>query len=110
MNKSATDRLTNILAKWIVMNCRPTNMVEDEGLTKVLQTVSSDPPYKPPCRTTVTTNISKMYDGKKKKNLEVVVEFFHFSLSRDKNNMTEFSHVSSHSPYRYFGHNHYSFF
>ncbi|MEQ2282955.1 hypothetical protein AMECASPLE_006181 [Ameca splendens] len=31
MSKSATDRLTNVLAKWIAMNCRPINIMEDEG-------------------------------------------------------------------------------
>ncbi|KAJ8365164.1 hypothetical protein SKAU_G00139950 [Synaphobranchus kaupii] len=74
MSKSATDRLTNILAKWIAMNCRPINIVEDEGLTEVLQTASNDPSYKPPCRTTVTNKISKMYDGEKKNKLEILVE------------------------------------
>lgn len=69
MSKSATERLTNILAKWIAMNCRPINIVEDEGLTEVLQTASNDPLYKPPCRATVTTKISKMYEGEKKRNL-----------------------------------------
>ena len=73
MSKSATNRLTNVLAKWIVMNCRPINIVEDKGLTEVLQTVSNDPSYKPPCRTTVT-KISKMYNGKKKNKLEILVE------------------------------------
>ena len=34
----------------------------------------------------------------------------HFSFSRNKNDITEFGHVSSHSPYRYFGPNNYSFF
>ena len=34
----------------------------------------------------------------------------HFSLNRNKNDMSAFSHVSSHSPYRYLGDNHYSFF
>ncbi len=56
------------------MNCRPINIVEDEGLTEVLQTVSNDPSYKPPCRTTVATKISKMYDGEKKNKLEILVE------------------------------------
>ena len=74
VSKSATDRLTNVLAKWIAMNCRPINIVEDEGLTEVLQTASNDPSYKPPCRTTLTTKISKMYDGEKKNKLEILVE------------------------------------
>ena len=64
-----TLRMNNVLAKWTAMNCRPINIVEDEGLTEVLQTVSNDPSYKPPCRTTATTKISKMYDGENKKNL-----------------------------------------
>ncbi|XP_019203023.1 uncharacterized protein LOC109195437 [Oreochromis niloticus] len=29
MSKSATDKLTNVIAKWIAMNCRPINIVED---------------------------------------------------------------------------------
>ncbi|XP_039874752.1 E3 SUMO-protein ligase ZBED1-like [Simochromis diagramma] len=74
MSKSATDRLTNVIAKWIAMNCRPINIVEDEGLTEVLQIASNDPSYKPPCRTTVTTKISKMYDGEKKNKLEILAE------------------------------------
>ena len=64
----------NVLAKWIAMNCRPINIVEDEGLTEVLQTASNDPIYKPPCRTTVMTEISKMYDSEKKNKLEILVE------------------------------------
>ncbi|XP_055011914.1 Fanconi anemia group A protein homolog [Boleophthalmus pectinirostris] len=56
------------------MNCRPINIVEDEGLSEVLQTASNDPSYKPPCRTTVTTKISKMYDSEKKNKLEILVE------------------------------------
>lgn len=71
MSKSATNRLTNVLAKWIAINCRLINIVEDEGLTEVLQNASSDPSYKPPCRTTVT-KISKMYDGEKKNKLEIL--------------------------------------
>ncbi|XP_019211076.1 zinc finger BED domain-containing protein 1 [Oreochromis niloticus] len=74
MSKSATDKLTNVIAKWIAMNCRPINIVEDEGLTEVLQIASNDPSYKPPCRTTVTTKISKMYDGEKKNKLEILAE------------------------------------
>ncbi|KAJ0069893.1 hypothetical protein NL108_016052 [Boleophthalmus pectinirostris] len=74
LSKSATDRLTNVLAKWIAMNCWPINIVEGEGLSEVLQTASNDPSYKPPCRTTVTTKISKMYDSEKKNKLEILVE------------------------------------
>ena len=66
MSKSETDRLTNVLAKWVAVNCRPINIVEDEGLTDVLQTASNDPTYKSPCRTTVMIKISKMCDGEKK--------------------------------------------
>ncbi|XP_047243631.1 E3 SUMO-protein ligase ZBED1-like [Girardinichthys multiradiatus] len=73
MSKFATDRLTNVLAKWIALNCRPINIVEDKGLTEVLQTASNDPSYKPPSRSTLTTKIGKMYDGEKKNKLEILV-------------------------------------
>lgn len=74
MTKSATDRPMNVLSKWIAMNCRPINIVEDEGLTEALQTASNDPSYKPLCSTTVTTKISKMCDGEKKNKLDILVE------------------------------------
>ncbi|XP_024131523.1 zinc finger BED domain-containing protein 1 [Oryzias melastigma] len=61
-----SDKLTNALAKWIVTNHRPIDIVEDEGLAEVLQTASNDPSYKPPCRTTVTEKISEMYEVEKK--------------------------------------------
>lgn len=73
ISKSATNRLMNVLSNWIAMNCRSINIVEDEGLTEVMKSVSNDPSYKPPCRTTVTTKISKMCDGDKK-NKEILVE------------------------------------
>lgn len=50
MSKSATVRLTNVLAKRIAINSRPINIVEDEGLTELLQTASNDPSYKPLCK------------------------------------------------------------
>lgn len=74
MSKSATDKLTNVIAKWIAMNCRPINIVEDEGLKEVLQTASNDLSYRLPCRTTVTNKISKMYDEEKKKKRETLME------------------------------------
>ena len=67
MSKSAIDRLTNVLAKWKAIDCRPINIVEDKGFTEMVQTASNEPSYKPPCRTTVTTKISKMYDAEKEK-------------------------------------------
>ncbi|CAJ1069763.1 zinc finger BED domain-containing protein 1-like [Xyrichtys novacula] len=74
MTKSATDKLMNVLAKWVATNCRPINIVEDEGLTDVLQTASKDPSYKPPCRATLTAKISKMYSAEKKEKLDILVE------------------------------------
>src|SRR4029434_7253107 len=37
VSKSACDKLTSTVAKWIAKSCRPINIVEDEGFTEVLR-------------------------------------------------------------------------
>ncbi|RVE67765.1 hypothetical protein OJAV_G00085120 [Oryzias javanicus] len=61
-----SDKLTHALARWIATNCRPLDIVEDEGLAEVLRTASREPAFKPPCRTTVTERITEMYEEEKK--------------------------------------------
>ncbi|KAK0153914.1 Zinc finger BED domain-containing protein 1 [Merluccius polli] len=74
MSLPATHRLTDVLAKWIAMDCRPMNIVEDEGLTEVLQSASNDPSYRSPCGATVTNAIIDMYDVERKNKLDVLLK------------------------------------
>ena len=62
LSKSTCDRLTNSLAKWIVMDCRPVSVVEDRGLLETLQIASSHASYKPPSRSTIVSRIQQLYD------------------------------------------------
>ncbi|XP_051236252.1 E3 SUMO-protein ligase ZBED1-like [Dicentrarchus labrax] len=42
LSKSVCDRLSNSLAKWIAMSCRPVSVIEDRGLAEVLQIACTD--------------------------------------------------------------------
>ncbi|CAG6016071.1 unnamed protein product, partial [Menidia menidia] len=66
LSKSACDRLSNSLAKWIAMSCRPVSFIEDRGLAEVLQIASSDMTYNPPSQTTIMSKIQQLYDTEKK--------------------------------------------
>ena len=65
ISKSTSDKLTNSLAHWIAVDCRPLAVVEDKGLEKVLQIASSDNSYELPCRKTISSRIHQLYDTKK---------------------------------------------
>ncbi|XP_038141170.1 E3 SUMO-protein ligase ZBED1-like [Cyprinodon tularosa] len=63
--------MTNALAYWAALDCRPIAVVEDKGLEKILQIALSDPTYELPCRKTVTKRVQQLYDSEKgeKENL-----------------------------------------
>lgn len=43
--KSMSDKLTNSLARWIAVDCRPLSVVEDKGLQEALQIASANASY-----------------------------------------------------------------
>ena len=68
--KSACDKLTSTVAKWIAKSCRPINIVEDEGFTEVLRVATGDSSIKALQRRTVITKIHELNEdevGKKGK-------------------------------------------
>ncbi|XP_073720988.1 E3 SUMO-protein ligase ZBED1-like [Misgurnus anguillicaudatus] len=71
VTKSTSEKITNGLAHWIALDCRPLGVVEDKGLQNVLQIASSDTTYELPCRKTVTKRVQQLYDTEKadKENL-----------------------------------------
>ncbi len=83
INKSASDNLTNTIAKWIAKDCRPISIVEDSGFLDVLQVASQDSYYKPPSRATVMTKIHELYENEKEKRKEVLAQVNHIALTGD---------------------------
>lgn len=58
-------KLTNLLAHWIALNCRPISVVEDEGLELLLQAATGDPSYKLPARRTILRRINDQHTAEK---------------------------------------------
>lgn len=53
LSKSSSETLTNAISKWIAMDSRPVNIVEDKGLMDAFRIASSDTSYTLPARRTV---------------------------------------------------------
>ena len=66
-SKSACDKLTSTVAKWIAKSCRPINMVENEGFIEVLRVATGDSSIKTPQKRTIMTKIHELYEAEKKK-------------------------------------------
>ncbi|KAK0150836.1 hypothetical protein N1851_008035 [Merluccius polli] len=64
-NKTTTAKLTNAIAKWIATDCRPINIVPDQGLQDIIQIATGDPSYKLPSKGTIVTRIHQLYDTEK---------------------------------------------
>src|SRR4029434_6865744 len=60
--KSACDKLTSTVAKWIAKSCRPINIIEDEGFTEVLRVATGDSSIEVPQRRTIMTKIHELYE------------------------------------------------
>lgn len=58
-------KLTNLLAQWIAINCRPISVVEDDGLELLLQAATGDPSYKLPARRTIMRKIHNQHATEK---------------------------------------------
>src|SRR4029434_2156045 len=83
LTKSACDKLTTIIAKWIAKSCRPINIVEDEGFTEVLRVATGDPNIKAPQRRTIMTKIHELYEAEKNKKEKDLAATEHVALTGD---------------------------
>src|SRR4029434_1641933 len=79
--KSACDKLTSTVAKWIVKSCRPINMVEDEGFTEVLRVATGDSSIKTTQRRRIITEIHELYEAEKKKKENDLAATKHVALT-----------------------------
>ena len=83
LTKSACDKLTSTVAKWIAKSCRPINIVEDEGFTEVLRVATGDSSIKAPQRRTIMTKIHELYEAEKKKKENYLAATKHVALTGD---------------------------
>ena len=81
--KSACDKLTSTVAKWIAKSCRPINIVEDEGFTEVVRVATGDSSIKPPQSRTIMTKIHELYEAEKKKKENDLAATKHVALTGD---------------------------
>lgn len=66
------DKLTTAIAKWVVINSRPVNIVEDAGLRDVLRVACSDQSYVLPSRGTIVARIHSLYETEKATKLKLL--------------------------------------
>src|SRR4029434_2842718 len=64
--KSACDKLTSTVAKWIAKSCRSINIVEDKGFTEVLRVATGDSSIKTQQKRTIMTKIHELFEAEKK--------------------------------------------
>ena len=65
MDQAKYDSITNSLAKWIAMNCRPVNIVTDSGLQVVIRIAAGNKAYTLPSRPTVVSRIDLLFASTK---------------------------------------------
>nr|XP_055048150.1 E3 SUMO-protein ligase ZBED1-like [Misgurnus anguillicaudatus] len=83
LSKSSSETLTNAISKWIAMDCRPVNIVEDKGLMDAFRIASSDTSYTLPARRTVLTRINQLYDTEKLSKEEKLSQAQYVALTGD---------------------------
>ncbi|KAL6460172.1 hypothetical protein MHYP_G00319310 [Metynnis hypsauchen] len=83
MSKSTSDKLTNSLARWIAVDCRPLSVVEDKGLQEALQTASAEASYELPSRKTMSKKIQQLYDEEREVKQVIVKSATNVALTGD---------------------------
>ena len=83
VNKTTTTKLTNAIAKWVAIDCRPINIVEDKGLRDIIQIASGDSSYKTPSRGTIVTRIHELYGSEKATKVEQMARSSFIALTGD---------------------------
>lgn len=83
MAKTTSDKVTDELAKWIAKNCRPVNMVEDDGLRDIIRIASGDMFYSLPSRGTVVSRIHILYDSERALRMNMLEQAKAVALTAD---------------------------
>lgn len=83
ISKPVSDKLTNSLVTWIAKNCRPVNIVEDDGLREVIRTASGDTSYNLPSRGTIVSKIHTLYEGERAQRRNMLEQAKDIALTGD---------------------------
>ncbi|KAL2088070.1 hypothetical protein ACEWY4_012284 [Coilia grayii] len=65
MDPATKMKLTVAIAKWVATACRPTSVVEDEGLQNIIRIASNDWTYETPSRGTITHRVETLFQTEK---------------------------------------------
>lgn len=83
VNTHTSARLTTSIAKWIAKDCRPVNIVTDQGLKEVIRIATSDPSFELPSRSTIMPRIIELYINEKKCKAELLSQSKSVALTGD---------------------------
>lgn len=83
MTRSVSDKVMNALVIWIAKNCRPINIVDDDGLRDIIRTASGDASYNMPSRGTIMSKIHTLYDDEKARRMNTLQQATHIALTGD---------------------------
>ena len=94
VSEKRRDEIVKAICMWLGRNMRPVNMLDDEGLSALLQTATDDPSFTLPGRTCVMGKMKDLYDNEKGKQMEklesaesVVLAFDHWTSGSQDNYM-----------------------
>jgi len=65
------------------MDCRPINIVEDQGLQGIIQITSGDPSYKPLSRGAIVAKIHELHGSGKAKKADKLAQTICIALTGD---------------------------
>ncbi|XP_074847231.1 E3 SUMO-protein ligase ZBED1-like [Carettochelys insculpta] len=72
MDQTKYNRLTNAIVKWVAMDCRPFDIINDRGLRDVIQIASSNQSYTLPSEGIIASQIHELYNNEKTTKLELL--------------------------------------
>ena len=75
--------VTDAIARWIAMNCRPINICTDDGLQEVIRIASSDPTYTLPSRPVIDKKIDELFNAEQIKVQTLLDRADHVALTAD---------------------------
>nr|XP_033938920.1 zinc finger BED domain-containing protein 1-like [Pseudochaenichthys georgianus] len=83
ITKPVSEKLTNSLVTWIVKNCRPVSIVEDDGLREIIRVASGDTSYNLPSRGTIMSRIHTLYEDERAQRTNMLEQAKHIAVTGD---------------------------
>src|SRR4029434_418636 len=83
LTRPVREKVTNAVAGYVAGDCRPINIVEDGGLTEVIQIASGDNSYDLPLRGTIVSRIHSLYDGERAQKIQLLEQAATVALTGD---------------------------